>query len=73
MGIDVVTETNRDNQLSRARAIAERILTTPNLPEASRQLLLEQYRQAIQQANLYHSQLGFVNESKNQEYQTFEQ
>ena len=73
VGIDVVTETNRDNQLSRARAIAERILTTPNLPEASRQLLLEQYRQAIQQANLYHSQLGFVNESKNQEYQTFEQ
>ena len=72
-GIDVVTETNRDNQLVRARAIAERILTNPNLPEASRQLLLEQYRQAIQQANLYHSQLGFVNESKNQEYQTFEQ
>lgn len=73
-GIDIVSENNRDVTLKKVRAIADKIKKDGDkMSEADLRAYINKYQELIEQANLYHSQIGFVNQVENQPYSIFAQ
>lgn len=69
-GINTYNEGFRDAMMEDVLAYQE-ILKNPNLSLADRLAYQEEYKRAIQQAYLYHSQLGVQNKTKEQEFNPY--
>lgn len=70
VGINPYNEEFRDIRMADALAYQER-LNDPNLSEGARLKYENAYKTALQQAYLYHSQLGVQNKTKKQEYNPY--